>query len=184
MIMEHYGSRVDLHLGRRGAWLFAIYSVLLLVLLAATSWAGQTTAMIHGQVKDSQAWPSLMRRLVFRPAKRRASRQLKSDNAGEFIVVGLPAGRMNRILQGRLSNQADPRRGTHGQPGDNDFNRAFTGYSGIRGIGHGRASAIGDNHILKRFDHNAHTSLGHAPERAQLSGLDAVGSRHHRQSSG
>ena len=93
MIMEHYGSRVDLHLGRRGAWLFAIYSVLLLVLLAATSSLAQTTATIHGQVKDSQGLAIPDAAISVACQAQGISRSVKSDNTGEFIVVGLPAGR-------------------------------------------------------------------------------------------
>lgn len=92
-MIGRYRIQVEVHLGRRGAWLAAINSLLLLVLLAATSSLAQTTATIHGQVKDSQGLAIPDAAISVACQAQGISRSVKSDNTGEFVVVGLPAGR-------------------------------------------------------------------------------------------
>ena len=91
-MIGRYRIQVEVHLGRRGAWLAAINSLLLLVLLAATSSLAQTTATIHGQVKDSQGLAIPDAAISVACQAQGISRSVKSDNTGEFVVVGLPAG--------------------------------------------------------------------------------------------
>jgi hypothetical protein len=73
--------------------MFAIGSVLLFVLLAATLSLAQITSTIHGQIKDQQGLALPDAAITVTSPELAVSRTMKSDASGSFVVVGLPAAK-------------------------------------------------------------------------------------------
>src|SRR5208337_3471408 len=92
-MIESYGNRLDVRSGTRRTRMFAIGSVLLLALLAATSSLAQITSTIHGQVKDQQGLALPDAAVIITNQELAISRTMKSDASGSFVVAGLPAAR-------------------------------------------------------------------------------------------
>src|SRR5208337_518757 len=84
--------QVDLHLGRRGAWLAAINSLLLLVLLAATSSLAQTTSTITGTITDNQGLVLSGAEVHVTGTSIVVDRTTTSDASGVYQIAALPAG--------------------------------------------------------------------------------------------
>ena len=91
-MIGRYRIQVDLHLGRRGPWLAAINSLLLLVLLAATSSLAQTTSTITGTITDNQGLVLTGAEVHVTGTSIVVDRTTTSDASGVYQIAALPAG--------------------------------------------------------------------------------------------
>ena len=90
-MIENYANKLDVRLGIRMTRMFAIASVLLFVLLAATSSLAQITSTIHGQIKDQQGLALPDAGVIVTSKALGISHAIKSDASGSFVLAGLPA---------------------------------------------------------------------------------------------
>ena len=90
-MIKSYGNRLDVSWGTRSTRMFAVASVLLFVLLAATSSLAQITSTIHGQIKDQQGLALPDAAVIITSQALGISHTIKSDASGSFVVAGLPA---------------------------------------------------------------------------------------------
>ena len=90
-MIESYSNRLDVSWGTRRTRMFAMASVLLFVLLAATSSPAQITSTIHGQIKDQQGLALPDAAVIITSQALGISHTIKSDASGSFVVAGLPA---------------------------------------------------------------------------------------------